>query len=107
MDDVVDFLELSVNDELVPQDKNLFKPLVPDAYRVIRRAMLNQTDAKLGVAVAQDVLDRAGETRKPQERIRPHIVIKDSQIQLLVAGMQEAKEFSKRGENENERLGEV
>lgn len=94
MNEGMDLLDIS--GEAMP-DNEVFKPLIPDAVRVIRRAMLNQTDAKLGVSVAQDLLDRVAGTSKQKERIATPIVIKDSQVQLLVASMQEAREISKRG----------
>lgn len=82
-------LEAQQGGELQRQKENLFKPLVPDAYRTLRRTMLNAKDAKLAKEAAESVLDRAGETKKQEERVMPQVNITNSQIQLLVQASKE------------------
>lgn len=76
--------------ETSPRNENIFRPLIPDAQRVIRRAMLNGKDQKLAVQVAQDVLDRAGETKKSEQRHAAQVVITDSQVNLLMQAFEES-----------------
>lgn len=71
---------------------NMFRPLVTDARRVLRRAMLNGRDQKLAVQVAQDVLDRAGETKKSDNKQVAPVIITDSQVNLLVQAFNESLE---------------
>jgi hypothetical protein len=62
---------------------NIFRELVPDAKRTLRRTMLMSHDSKLAADTAKDVLDRAGETKKVEEREQRPVVITNSQINLL------------------------
>ena len=68
--------------QLVKQ--NIFRPLVLEAKDVLRRTMLNGPDKKLAVNTALEVLDRAGETKKTDNITSRPVIIKDSQVQLLV-----------------------
>lgn len=74
----------------LPRNENMFRSLVPDAKSVIRRAMLNNRDQKLAVQVAQDVLDRAGETKKSEQKQTAQVVITDSQVNLLMQAFEES-----------------
>jgi len=68
----------------LPTRANIFRPLVLEAKDVLRRSMLNSGDKKLAVSTALEVLDRAGETKKTDTGISRPVIIKDSQVQLLV-----------------------
>lgn len=70
---------------------NLFRVLVPDALHVVRRAMLNGKDQKLAVSTAQDVLDRAGETKKNDVRESAPVHISDSNVQFLLQVLKESE----------------
>lgn len=63
---------------LVPQETNLFRPLIGEAYSILRQAMHN-SDVKLAVQTAKDVLDYAGQKKEPAARERP-VIIKDAQV---------------------------
>lgn len=71
---------------------NIFEDLVPDAKRTLRRNMLMSHDNKLAVDTAKDVLDRAGQTKKVEERAQRPVVITNSQIQLLLQVAKESDE---------------
>lgn len=73
--------------------ENLFRELVPTAKRVLHQNMTNPGNPKLAISVAQDVLDRAGETKKAETRQATQIVITNSQVAILakVADEVEAK----------------
>jgi len=75
----------------LPTRANIFRPLVSEAKDVLRRLMLNGKDKKLAGNMALEVLDRAGEGKKTDQGINRPVVIKDSQVQLLV---QVAKEVT-------------
>lgn len=77
--------------ETPPSRDNLFKVLVPDAVHVLRRAMLNGRDQKLAVSTAQDVLDRAGETKKNDIREAAPVHISDSNVQFLLQVLNESE----------------
>lgn len=74
------------------QEDNIFRELVPDAKRTLRRTMLMSHDSKLATDTAKDVLDRAGETKKVEEKEKRPVVITNSQINLLY---QVAREMDK------------
>lgn len=76
--------------EAVTVQENLFKPLVNDARSTLRRLMLNSRNEKIQRETAESVLDRAGETKKADNRVATQIIIKDSQINMLA---QVAKEL--------------
>jgi len=75
----------------VQKEDNLFVPLINEARQVIRRAMHNSLNEKLAVSTAQDVLDRAGQTRKVESRVQYPIVITNSQVLLLARVAQEVE----------------
>ena len=50
----------------------------------LRRLMLNGNDKKLAGNMALEILDRAGETKKTDLAVTKPVIIKDSQVQLLV-----------------------
>ena len=64
--------------------QNIFRPLVLEAKDVLRRTMLNGPDKKLAANMALEILDRAGETKKTDQTTSKPVIIKDSQVQLLV-----------------------
>lgn len=76
--------------QAVAEQQNLFKPLVNDARSTLRRLMLNSKNEKIQRETAESVLDRAGETKKVDNRVATQIIIKDSQINMLA---QVAKEL--------------
>lgn len=84
-----DIQTADVYDNQLETRKNIFRPLVPEAKDVLRRLMLNGADKKLAGNMALEVLDRAGETKKTDQEITKPVIIKNSQVQLLV---QTAKE---------------
>ena len=63
---------------------NIFRPLVLEAKDVLRRTMLNGVDKKLAASMALEILDRAGEVKKTDNIVSRPVIIKDSQVQLLV-----------------------
>lgn len=77
-------------DTVSVQQPNLFLELVPEAYSILRRAMHN-SDAKLAVQTAKDVLDYAGQKKEPARNDRP-VVFKDAQILALVNVVKEVLE---------------
>lgn len=77
-----------VPEQVIDPNKNMFVPLVGEAYSVLRRAMHN-SDQKLAVQTAKDVLDYAGQKKEPVREQR-QFNFKDSQIQILVEVMKEA-----------------
>lgn len=82
--------ENSVSNEVAEvDDKNLFQELVPEAKSTLRRLMLNSRNEKIQRETAESVLDRAGETKKQETRVKPQVVITDSQINVLVQAAQE------------------
>lgn len=91
-DELSEYADANVEEQSsdVSSGKNIFKELVPDAKRTLRRTMLMSRDNKLALETAKDVLDRAGETKKVEERAQRSVVISNSQIQLL---LQVAKEI--------------
>lgn len=84
-------IQADVYNKQLQAGNNIFRPLVPEAKDVIRRLMLNNGDKKLAGSMALEVLDRAGETKKTSTEVSRPVIIKDSQVQLLV---QVAKELS-------------
>lgn len=83
-------IQADVYSKQLQTGNNIFRPLVPEAKDVVRRLMLDNGDKKLAGSMALEVLDRAGETKKTSTEISRPIIIKDSQVQLLV---QVAKEL--------------
>lgn len=77
--------------EAPPKEENLFEPLVPEARSVLRQVMLNSKDKKLAVSTAESVLDRAGETKKGEQKASQVVNITDSQVQLLVQTSKEVE----------------
>jgi hypothetical protein len=72
---------------------NPYTPLLDEARSTLRQIMLNSKDNKIRVSTATEILDRGGETRKPSSvSSAPQILIKDSQVQLLVKAAKEAIE---------------
>jgi len=63
--------------------ENIFKEMVPHAKKVLQQQLTNQSNPKLAIQVAETILDRAGQTRKVEERVRTPIVITNSQVQIL------------------------
>lgn len=81
-------------DDGTREKENLFRPMVPEAKSYLRSVMLNSRDIKLGISIAQDILDRAGEVKKQDNRAAIVINITDSQINLLAQGAREVEEAS-------------
>ena len=73
---------------------NPFEPLLDEARSTLRQVMLNSKDVKVRVSTATEILDRGGQTKKPTSdgRAGTQILIKDSQVQLLVKAAKEAME---------------
>lgn len=71
--------------------KNIFRELVPQAKKVLNRYMFDSTSPKLAIQVAESILDRAGETRKTEERMRTPIIITNSQVAILNATADEVE----------------
>jgi len=69
---------------------NPYLPLVPEATAVLRQIMHTSQDEKVKMSIAKDILTGAGVTKDQTASDRP-ILIKDSQVQLLI---QVAKEVS-------------
>lgn len=82
-------VELPENSQAI-EEKNLFEPLVGDAMSTLRKLMLNTKNEKIARETAETILDRAGKTKKVEERLRPVVNITDSHVQLLVAASKEA-----------------
>jgi hypothetical protein len=85
-------IQSGVPEKSYEEDRNIFKELVPDAKRTLRRTMLMSRDNKLSAETAKDVLDRAGETKKVEERAQRPVVITNSQINLLLEVAKEVSE---------------
>lgn len=71
--------------------REFYKELRPVAQRRLKKIMLNSGNEKLAASIAMDVLDRAGDSKAPENH-SGQIVITDSQVNLL---MQVAKEIEK------------
>ena len=84
-DDTVPEVQL---EPVVNPNQNLFLPLVGEAHSILRRAMHN-SDQKLAVQTAKDILDYAGQKREAVREQR-QVIVKDSQIQILVQVLKEA-----------------
>ena len=69
---------------------NPYAPLLNEARSVLRRLLHNSATDKIKKEVATEILDRGGETKKLEHKMMPQIIIKDSQVQLLVKAAQEA-----------------
>jgi hypothetical protein len=78
--------------DALPYSENIFEDLVPEAKSVLRRLMHNSRDEKIIRGTAVDILDRAGVKAKEAAQSAP-ILIKDSQVQLLVQVAAEIKRF--------------
>lgn len=78
----------------VDVEVNPYKPLLDEARSTLRQIMLNSKDAKIRVSTATEILDRGGETKKPTGGVGAgtQILIKDSQVQLLLKAAKEAIE---------------
>ena len=61
--------------------ENLFLDLVPVAKRVLHQSMIG--GGKQAVTTAQDILDRAGETKRNETSAPVQIVITNSQVAML------------------------
>ena len=66
---------------------NEFKDLVPAAKSELSRILRNSENEKLVVEVSKMILEGAGELKPAQ--VGAQILIKDSQVQLLVATAKE------------------
>jgi hypothetical protein len=67
-----------------------FRELVDTAVEELTWLMENSGDDKDRIKICQDILDRAGATRKPERQNAPIIIIKDSEVALLVQAAREA-----------------
>ena len=65
------------------EKENIFKDLVPHAKKVLHQQMMNQMNPKIAIQVAESILDRAGQTKKVDDRVRTPIVITNSQVAIL------------------------
>lgn len=72
------------------QYSNQFQLLVPEAISHLRRLMKNSPNEKTIISICENILDRAGATRKAETRVVPKIEIKDSNVQLLITAAKEA-----------------
>lgn len=70
--------------------ENIWRELVPAAKKTLAQKMVGHND-KIAVQVAESILDRAGETRKQEERVRTPIVITNSQVAILTAVAEEVE----------------
>lgn len=71
--------------------RQVYKDLRPIAQRVLKRTMLTSGNEKLAVSVAQDILDRSGESKTPESKgDGTMVLVTNSQVNLL---MQVAKEL--------------
>jgi CRISPR/Cas system-associated endonuclease Cas3-HD len=73
------------------EKENIFKDLIPHAKKVLHQRMMDQSNPKLAIQVAESILDRAGETKKQEERVRTPIVISNSQVAILTAAAEEVE----------------
>ncbi len=78
------------NSQDVAVKSNPYAPLLDEARSTLRQVMLNSGDVRVRVNTATEILDRGGEMRKTMSVTAPQILIKDSQIQLLVQAAKEA-----------------
>ena len=69
--------------------ERLFAPLVEKAVDQLEWLMLNSDDEKMVMNTAQDILDRAGASKKPEQTLAPVIEIRDSEVKLLVEAAKE------------------
>jgi hypothetical protein len=79
-----------MGNDITTAKPNPYLPLVPEATAVLRQIMHTTLDEKVRAGIAKDILNGAGVTKDQGETSRP-ILIKDSQVQLLI---QVAKEVS-------------
>lgn len=77
------------SEERAPE--NMFLDLTPTAKRVLHQIMMSGNN-KLAKETAQDVLDRAGQTRKADTRQAQQIVITNSQVAILAKVADEVEE---------------
>lgn len=72
--------------------ENPFEDLTATAKRVLHQHMIGD-NSKLAVSVAQDVLDRAGQTKKVDQnrQLSPTIVITNSQVGILAKVAEEVE----------------
>jgi len=88
-----DLLPVALEDSQDAVEPNPYAPLLDEARSTLRQIMLNSGDNKIRVSTATEILDRGGETKKPSSvAAAPQILIKDSQVQLLVRAAKEAIE---------------
>lgn len=80
--------------------ENLFADLVPEAKMVLRQLMHNSSDSKLRRSTAVDIIEAAGAKADRGQMMLPPIMIKDSQVALLLAGAREIQEFQEEVPNE-------
>jgi hypothetical protein len=76
--------------DVVAQQPNLFVPLVGEAYSVLRQAMHN-SDVKLAVSTAKDILDYAGQKKETAKTEHP-VIIKDAQVVNIMQVLKEVFE---------------
>ena len=69
---------------------NPYKEMAPDARSVLRKLMFNSRNEKIRKETAIAVLDRAGEAAQKSEDAQRPIIIKDSQVALLMRAAEEA-----------------
>jgi len=74
----------------VSPEANPYKEMAPEARSVLRRLMYNSRNEKIRKETAMDILDRAGEAGMKPENFQRPIIIKDSQVVLLLKAAQEA-----------------
>lgn len=74
--------------------ENLFRPLIPEAQKVLRHCMhFGTKNDQFKASIAQDILDRAGETKKRDESAPVTVInISDSDVALLAGVAKEALE---------------
>lgn len=85
MDEVTEVTDVSMQAK-----ENLFEPMIPEARSALRRLMLNSSNEKIVRETAESVLDRAGQTKKVEDRVQPVVNISESHVQLLVQASKEA-----------------
>lgn len=76
-----------------PIEENLFEPLVSEARLTLRRCMhFGGKDARAKADIAQDILDRAGKTKKRDLAVNQGntFIFNNSDVQLLVRAAEEA-----------------
>ena len=89
-----DMLPVELDDKQEVTKANPYAPLLDEARSTLRQVMLNSKDTKMRVSTATEILDRGGETKKPTSggAAGTQILIKDSQVQLLLKAAKEATE---------------